>query len=122
VGSGDHGAVVVADDDPALRLLCRINLELEGYRVLEAASAADVERLLASEDVGVVLLDVHLGDDDGIEVARRLRADRPDIGIAFFTGSAPQLASADRAIADGVIPKPFSLEELIGEVRRLARV
>jgi CheY-like chemotaxis protein len=41
----------VADDEPSLRLLCRINLEAEGYRVLEAASEADVDRLLAEDDV-----------------------------------------------------------------------
>jgi two-component system phosphate regulon response regulator PhoB len=125
MGAGDAGeddrAVVVADDDPALRLLCRVNLEQDGYRVLEAASGDEVERILAAERVAVVLLDVHLGADDGTEIARRVKEHHPGVPIAFFTGSAPLLPEPIRALADGVVPKPFSLEELSGTVRLLAR-
>jgi len=114
-----HRTVVVADDDPALRMLCRINLELEGYRVLEAQSARELEKHLDSEDVDLVLLDVRLGADDGRQVARQLRGTRPEIPIAFFTGSAP-VEEHVGSVADGVLPKPFSLEELSATVRRLA--
>jgi DNA-binding response OmpR family regulator len=114
-----HRTVVVADDDPALRMLCRINLELEGYRVLEAESARELDRHLEAEDVDLVLLDVRLGSDDGREVARELRGERPEIAIAFFTGSAPVEEQVGR-LADGVLPKPFSLEALSEIVRRLA--
>ncbi len=111
--------VVVADDDPALRMLCRINLELEGYRVLEARSASELERHLESEEVDLILLDVRLGSDDGRQVARELREGRPDVAIAFFTGSAPVEDHVGR-VADGVLPKPFTLEELSEIARRLA--
>jgi DNA-binding response OmpR family regulator len=111
--------VVVADDDAALRMLCRINLELEGYRVLEAQSARELEELVNSERVDVVLLDVRLGSDDGREIARGLRSERPDVAIAFFTGSAP-VEQHVGSIADDVLSKPFSLEELSETVRRLA--
>jgi DNA-binding response OmpR family regulator len=114
-----HGTVVVADDDPALRMLCRINLELEGYRVLEARSARELERHLDAEDVNLVLLDVRLGSDDGREVARELREERPEVAIAFFTGSTP-IEDHAGSVADGVLPKPFSLEELSEIARRLA--
>src|ERR671914_1101211 len=114
-----HRTVVVADDDPALRMLCRINLELEGYRVLEAESARELERHLDAEHVDLVLLDVRLGTDDGREVARELRGERPDLPIAFFTGSAPVEDHVGK-VADGVLAKPFSLEELSEIVRRLA--
>ncbi len=114
-----HRTVVVADDDPALRMLCRINLELEGYRVLEAQSASELGRLVDSEDVDLVLLDVRLGRDDGREVARELRGERPDVAIAFFTGSAP-VEEHVGSVADGVLSKPFTLDELSEIVRRLA--
>jgi CheY-like chemotaxis protein len=117
----DHQLVVVADDDPALRLLCRVNLEQEGYRVLEAESASELELVLGQEDVGLVLLDVHLGSDDGLAVARMLRQRYPQVSIALFTGSAPMLPAEARATADGVLPKPFTLEELSEIARRLAR-
>ena len=113
-------AVLVADDDAALRLLCRVNLELEGYRVLEAASAAEVEEALSAEDVRAVLLDVHLGSDDGLAVARRLRASRPDVGVAIFTGSVERSATWDE-IASGYLSKPFTLEALSETVQGLVR-
>jgi DNA-binding NtrC family response regulator len=113
--------VVVADDDAALRLLCRVNLELEGYQVLEVENAHELGRVLAREDVALLLLDVHLGRDDGVDVARRLRHERPELPIAFFSGTAPDLPPATREIADGFLAKPFSLEALSEIVRRLAR-
>jgi two-component system OmpR family response regulator len=113
--------VVVADDDPGIRLLCRVNLEHEGFRVVEAASAEELALVLGVEAAALILLDVRLGRDDGIEVARRIRADHPETPIAFFTGTEPMLAGDARGLADGLVPKPFSLEELIGTVRRLAR-
>jgi DNA-binding response OmpR family regulator len=114
-----HRTVVVADDDSALRMLCRINLELEGYRVLEAQSASELGQHLDSEHVDLVLLDVRLGTDDGREVARELRGERPEVAIAFFTGSAP-VEEHVGSVADGVLPKPFSLDELSEIVQRLA--
>ena len=118
----DHRTVVVADDDPALRLLCRVNLEMEGYRVLEADSAADVERILAAEEVSLLLLDIHLGFDDGLDVARDLRVARPDVRIALFSGSIEDLPSQAAKVADGYLMKPFTLEALSETVRRLAPV
>ena len=112
-------AVLVADDDAALRLLCRVNLELDGYRVFEARNAAEVDEVLAREPVGVVLLDVHLGEDDGIEVATRLRTSRPDLPVVLFTGSVDRRDSWQE-VADGFLAKPFRLEELGETVRRLA--
>jgi two-component system OmpR family response regulator len=113
--------VVVADDDAAFRMLLRVNLELEGYRVLEAADAAGVREAVGSEPVSLVLLDVRLGTDDGIAVARELREDHPAVTIAFLTGSAITLAEDAEDAADAVIHKPFDLEELSATVARLAR-
>ena len=112
--------MLVADDDPALRLLCRVNLEHEGYDVGEAASAEQVADALAVRKDGVILLDIHLGADDGLDVARRLRNHGTRFRIAFFSGSAGEVVGEDALLADAVIPKPFSLEALIGTVRSLA--
>ena len=81
-GAAAH-TVLVVDDDDSLRMLCRVNLELEGYRVLEAGTTEAAAETLASEPVNAVLLDVHVGE------------------------------------ADGVVPKPFRLEELLDVVRGL---
>jgi CheY-like chemotaxis protein len=116
----NHRLVVVADDDEAMRLLCRVNLELEGYRVAEATSQAELDAVMESEDVALVLLDVHLGPDDGIEVARALRASHPHVPVAFVTGSV-HIGERTGAVSDAAIRKPFTLEELIETVHRLAR-
>ena len=112
--------VVVADDDPAFRMLLRVNLELERYRVLEAATAAEVRTAMTGDAVKLLLLDVKLGQDDGIELARELRESQPGLAIAFLTGST--LAPSDsEKIADAFIQKPFDLEELSATVQRLTR-
>lgn len=112
--------VVVADDDDAIRLLCRLNLELEGYRVEEAVSSQELARVTDAEEVALVILDIHLGAEDGLEVARGLRERRPEIPIAFLSGSV-DFGERARMLADASIRKPFTLEELIGTVHRLAR-
>jgi CheY-like chemotaxis protein len=116
---GGQATILVADDDPALRMLCSVNLGFDGYRVIEATSAAEIDEALESEPVSLILLDIHLGADCGLNVARRLRETYPHLAIAFFTGSA-RLAGKDESLVDGVLPKPFTLEELAEIARRLA--
>jgi two-component system OmpR family response regulator len=112
--------ILIVDDDPSLRLLCRINLELEGYRVVEASTVAAAEETLAGRGVDLVLLDVHIGTDDGIALMRSLRRRKHTASVVLFTGSA-QLDADTRAEADGVVAKPFRLEELFDVVHGLVR-
>jgi DNA-binding response OmpR family regulator len=111
--------VLIVDDDPSLRLLCRVNLELDGYRVAEAQTVAAAEEELASEGVDLVLLDVHVGADDGVQLMRSLRKRGHGAPVVLFTGSA-RLDAPTIAEADGVVPKPFRLEQLLDVVRSLA--
>jgi DNA-binding response OmpR family regulator len=111
--------ILIVDDDASLRLLCRVNLELEGYNVLEAPSAAAAEDAVAADPIDLFLLDVHIGADDGLALMRSLRASEHDAPVVLFTGSAT-LDSVTVAEADGVVPKPFRLEQLLDVVRELA--
>ena len=120
MGAQDHRVVVVADDDEAMRLLCRVNLELEGYRVLEARNESELHTVLSSEEVALVLLDIHLGSEDGLEIAESLRRHHPGVPIAFLSGSV-RFGSRTEGVSDASIRKPFTLEELIETVHRLAR-
>ena len=67
-------------------MLVRINLELEGFAVSEAATLGEAEAALQRERPAVVLLDVHLGTEDTRELLAELRAD--GIPVAVVTGSA----------------------------------
>jgi two-component system C4-dicarboxylate transport response regulator DctD len=115
---GGH-SVLVVDDEPSIRLLCKVNLELEGYRVLEAETLDEARRHLRESSISVVLLDVHVGADDGRKLVDEIRASDPSLPIALFSGTSGYEA-VSTAGADAVIPKPFVLEQLIGTVGRLA--
>ena len=110
--------VLVVDDDASLRLLCRVNLELDGYRVLEAREVSEARDTLRREAVDLVLLDVHIGPASGIELMRSVRDEGRAPPIVLVTGSA-RLDADTQAEADGVVTKPFRLEELRGIVHRL---
>jgi DNA-binding response OmpR family regulator len=112
--------VLIVDDDAAIRLLCRVNLELEGYRVLEASYLDEARATLAEESVDVVLLDLHIGTERGIDLLRELRRDTPNLAVALLTGSPQERFPDEEEKADAVISKPFEIEELGRTVRRLA--
>ncbi|HWH55122.1 MAG TPA: response regulator [Gaiellaceae bacterium] len=107
--------VLVVDDDESMRILCRVNLELDGFRVLEAPTVERAVELLRSEGVDVVLLDVHVGTGDGFSVLRSIRHER----VALFTGSI-EVDAGHRARVDAVLAKPFTLSELTTTVAALA--
>jgi DNA-binding NtrC family response regulator len=122
--TGGHAApvrVLVVDDESSIRLLCRINLELEGHEVREAESLDTARAELETGEVDVVLLDVHLHHERSDVLIEECHAWRPPIPVVLVTGSAD--ATQDRLTdADAVLPKPFELDELLAAVRDLARV
>ena len=114
--AGGSTTVLVVDDDPSLRLLCRVNLELEGHRVVEAGTISEAEAALDNGGVDVVLLDLHLGNEQGIELVPKLEERGLSKSTALLTGSPGNRLPAEAT----VIPKPFAIDELTGTVRRLA--
>jgi DNA-binding response OmpR family regulator len=115
---GPRSLVLVVDDDTSLRLLARVNLELDGFVVREAATANEARRAVAEERPDVVLLDVHLRGETTRSFLEELRDD--GIPVALVTGSA-ELEEL-RARADDVLIKPFLPETLVAVARRLATV
>jgi two-component system nitrogen regulation response regulator GlnG len=113
---GGQGHVLVVDDDQSLRLLCRVNLELDGFSVTEARSL-DAARE-AVDGVDAVLLDVHVGAENGIDLLEELKRDRPDLPVVLLTGESglPQEA---RGRADAVLSKPFEIRELTATIARV---
>jgi DNA-binding response OmpR family regulator len=110
--------VLVVDDDASLRMLCRVNLELEGFTVVEAATLEDADEVLDDLRPDVVLLDVHIGGRNSHELLARLR--QSGIPVALVTGSVD--IAEYRSRADAVLPKPFMPRTLIETARRLAGV
>jgi DNA-binding NtrC family response regulator len=114
---GTQATVLVVEDDPSLRLLCRVNLELESYRVLEGETIDRAEEQLRAEHVDVVLLDLHVGDRHGFELLPILHEQYPNTGICLLSGTSEQ----DPPTEEGVmfIRKPFDLAVLSRTVRML---
>jgi DNA-binding NtrC family response regulator len=109
---------LIVDDDAALRLLCRVNLELEGFAVREAATVAEAEAAIAAERPDVVLLDVHLGGEQTHDLLARIRGE--GIPVVLVTGSVD--IDDYRDSVDTVLGKPFVPQTLVETARRLARV
>ncbi len=112
-------AIVIADDDWGARMLVALNLEPDGYEVRSAASARELDEALGDGRAALVLLDIRMGGDSGIEIARRLAAERPDLAIVFLTGASYLLSAAESELAQDVIDKPFAMERLRATVARL---
>jgi CheY-like chemotaxis protein len=103
--------VLVVDDEPSLRLLVRVNLELEGHVVHEAASLAEARAALERQAPDVVLLDIHVGSDDGLELLDEIRALDLPVRVILLSGSS-EVGPELRTSVDGVLGKPFELGRL----------
>ena len=117
---GKGPIVLVVDDEPALRLLYRVNLELEGYRILEAGTVAEACAAIEAHAIAVVVLDMQLGAERSDVLLQELRDREPRIPVVVVTGSS-DIDTGERIIeADAVIGKPFTIEELTNAVQAVA--
>jgi DNA-binding NtrC family response regulator len=107
--------VLLIDDEPAIRLLCRVNLELGGYEVREAGSIEEARAQIAGVDV--VLLDMHIGNERGDVLLQEFA--ELEIPVAVVSGST-DLEAVARTSAAAVLGKPFTIDELESTVARLA--
>jgi two-component system OmpR family response regulator len=112
--------VLVVDDDPAIRLLCSVNLELAGLTVLEAADGRIALARARSEQPDVVVTDVRMPQLDGFQLAEALQGDDgtraiPLIFVSAETNAANQ-ARAGRLGALAYLTKPFDPSALVAIV------
>ncbi|MCG8422798.1 MAG: response regulator transcription factor [Proteobacteria bacterium] len=117
--------VLVVDDERDVCRLLSYNLERAGFETESAATAADALLCAGRQLPTVVVLDVGLPDLSGVEVCRRLRADRDlaGVGILMLTalGADEDRIAGLSAGADDYVVKPFNVDEVVLRVRALAR-
>lgn len=113
--------ILVIEDDQALALGLRINLEAEGYDVLHTASAEDGLALLETSSLDLVILDLMLPGMDGIEALKMIRKDDPKIPVLILTARSlvEEKVEGLKIGADDYLTKPFHLEEFLLRVRRI---
>jgi signal transduction histidine kinase/DNA-binding response OmpR family regulator len=120
------GVILVVDDTEENRYVAAKWLERAGFRVALASTGTEA-LALASSDVELVVLDVHLPDLHGFEVARRLKEDPSTAHIPVLHLSAKLVSPQDRITgleggADGYLTQPVLPEELVAHVRALLRL
>jgi excisionase family DNA binding protein len=117
--------VLIVDDDARLREFVRVNLEMDGYSVREAASAAEGLAELEEEPPDLILLDVMMPEVDGWEMLRRVRERHgvDAIPVIMFSGKVDErtTATAEERGAQAFIGKPFDPQQLIQSTKQLLR-
>src|SRR6476646_7503296 len=113
--------ILIVDDDQRIRQMLTRYFEQEGYRVSAAPDGSAMRRQL-NDSVDVILLDVVMPGEDGLTLAREVRANS-DVGIIMLTGRGDVL---DRIVglevgADDYIAKPFHLREVLARVKSVLR-
>src|SRR5436309_11443586 len=115
--------VLVVDDDPSVRELVRVNLEMEGYTVREAGNAEEGLAAVEDDAPDLILLDVMMPQVDGWEMLRRVQ-ERHGVGsipVVMFSGqldASSEVQAAARG-AQGFIGKPFDLRALIEQTKQI---
>ena len=123
---GLHGTetVLVVEDEAGVRALMRKTLEFYGYDVMDAADGLEACKLAESfaEPIDLLLTDLVMPHMSGLELARRIREDRPEIQILYTSGYTEGFIKQDRdreELGNALIEKPFTRTSLARRVRDL---
>src|SRR4030095_16649560 len=121
--SGRQACVLIVEDDPALqRMIVTYFLE-NNIHILVASDRQEMLSQLDSTEVNLVILDLRLGVEDGLDLVREIRASS-DVPVIIITGQ--RRDDIDRVVglelgADDYLTKPFNLRELLARVRAVLR-
>src|ERR1700738_2992805 len=115
--------ILLVDDDATMQLMVANYLAEHNMHVVSASQRQDVARHFASGEPGLVILDLRLGQEDGLDLLREIRS-RSDAPVIITTGH--RRDEIDRAVglelgADDYITKPFGLRELLARIRAVLR-
>ncbi|EGV16806.1 response regulator transcription factor [Thiocapsa marina] len=114
--------IIVVEDDPRMGHVLARHLTRAGYAVSSAANGSEMRRLYRHDGADLVLLDLNLGAEDGMDLARELVGSTP-AAVMIVTGRDDIQDRIDGldAGADDYITKPFEIEELLARIRAVLR-
>lgn len=114
--------LLVVDDDGEMREMLVTFLQRNGFIALPAASEADILAVLSHTRVDLILLDVMLGCENGVQICARLRAERdlPIVLVSALSADQHQMAGYEVG-ADDYVAKPFNPDILLARIRAVLR-
>ena len=112
--------ILVVDDERAVRMMLEAALRAQGYRVQSVGSGGEARELLGREEFDLVLLDLQLGDTDGIEILREIKEAWPATEVILLTahGSISSAISSLRHGAFDYLLKPAQVTDIRERVER----
>lgn len=114
--------ILIVDDDPGIRELIQLYLQEQGLTVDSVEDAVTMDAWLSNNQADIIILDLMLPGEDGLSIARRLRA-QSSVGILMLSARSEDI---DRIIglevgADDYLAKPFNPRELLARIRAISR-
>ena len=112
--------VLCVDDEPVILQILRRLLEVQGFEPVTCGDPVAAIALFDDSSFDVVITDIHMPGMDGLALMKALRARQPELPVMVVTGhgTVDTAIQALREGASGMLVKPFTGEELLGEVRR----
>ncbi len=116
--------ILLVEDEEHLAEVIRLNLELEGYKVIYARDGVEALKMFKEERFNLILLDIMIPRLTGIDVCERIRLENEDIPILFLSAknTGEDRVRGLRAGAHDYLTKPFNLEELLLKVSILIKM
>jgi DNA-binding response OmpR family regulator len=111
--------ILVVDDEPNVRLVYKEVLSDGGYEVLEARSAKETFDILKSEPVDLVVLDIKLRCESGLDVLQRITKEFPSLPVILCSAYVSFQNDYTSWLADSYIVKSIDPEELLNEVNKV---
>lgn len=114
--------ILLVEDNPHIMKINHASLMMEGYQILEAATAAECLRMLETNDVDLIILDIMLPDGNGVALCSEIKH-KYEIPILFLSAldENKDIIAALRAGGDDYMPKPYDIGVLIARVEARLR-
>jgi DNA-binding response OmpR family regulator len=122
----EHLRILVIDDNEDVRTVIQLSLQAEGFEVSVAENGSRAAKVLRACRADVVITDILMPEQDGVETIAQLRAEFPHVKIIAMSGAYPAIGtgfdylSVPRELGAQILRKPFDMQELVTMVRALA--
>ena len=114
--------ILVVEDNDDLSLLFKLVLESAGYKVSTVNNGNDAMKYVSSNQPQLILMDIMMPEINGLQVAQNIKRQRQNESLPILLVSAVDRLKDEQLVdskADGILYKPFDLDELIANVERL---